>query len=95
MEDVLAKKLYDKYCEAVGGTAFNGDPLPKSKEFFSDKTKEKQANAWREAAKETEWLLLNCALNLGHPAYDVSTSAKIGIDELRNRALDFLEVPME
>lgn len=46
-KDYLAKKLYDAYCEAVGGKAFNGDDLPKSEEFFNDKTKKKQANAWR------------------------------------------------
>lgn len=47
----LAKKMYDVYCEAVGGVAFNGDPLPKSEEFFSDESKRKQSNAWDESAK--------------------------------------------
>lgn len=42
--------MYDAYCEKVGGKAFNGDPLPKSEEFFADKTKEKQVNAWISAA---------------------------------------------
>ena len=46
----LAKLMYDGYCEAVGGKAFNGDPLPKSNEFFEDETKQKQANAWIKAA---------------------------------------------
>lgn len=49
-KDYLAKILYDKYCEAVGGKAFNGDDLPKSEEFFADETKEKQVNAWRKVA---------------------------------------------
>lgn len=43
--------MYDRYCEAVGGKAFNGDALPKADEFFTDPTKEKQANAWREVAQ--------------------------------------------
>lgn len=38
------------YCEAVGGVAYNGDKLPTSQEFFTDTSKEKQANAWRKAA---------------------------------------------
>lgn len=50
-QEILAKKMYDDYCEAGGGKAFNGDNLPKSDEFFSDKTKTKQANAWRKAAE--------------------------------------------
>lgn len=50
-----AKRMYTKYCEAVGGKAFNGDDLPKADEFFSDSTKEKQANAWREVAKNEAW----------------------------------------
>lgn len=49
--ETLAKKMYDKYCESVGGKAFNGDNLPSSEEFFSDDTKQKQANAWRDAAQ--------------------------------------------
>lgn len=53
MEQV-ARAMYDRYCEAVGGKAFNGDPLPTSQEFFTDTTKEKQANAWR-AAAQTAW----------------------------------------
>lgn len=46
----LAHELYDVYCEAVGGKAFNGDNLPKSEIFFEDGSKEKQANAWRKTA---------------------------------------------
>lgn len=46
----LAKKMYDAYCNGVGGVAFNGDKLPGSEEFFNDPTKIKQANGWRESA---------------------------------------------
>ena len=49
-KEKLAPKLYDDYCEAVGGKAFNGDDLPKSEEFFADESKQKQANAWRKVA---------------------------------------------
>jgi len=47
----LAYLMYDEYCAAVGGKAFNGDDLPVSTEFFNDVNKTKQANAWRSAAK--------------------------------------------
>lgn len=46
----IAHRMYTTYCKAVGGKAFNGDNLPTAEEFFSDSTKEKQANAWREVA---------------------------------------------
>lgn len=49
-QEELARKMYDKYCESVGGLAFNGDKLPHSDEFFADESKLKQANAWRDAA---------------------------------------------
>ena len=46
----IAGKLYEKYCESVGGIAFNGDPLPKWKEFRADTKKQKQSDAWVEVA---------------------------------------------
>lgn len=49
-QERLAHAMYDDYCTAVGGKAFNGDQLPGSAEFFADETKQKQANAWRVAA---------------------------------------------
>lgn len=49
--EILARLMYDDYCRAVGGKAFNGDPLPKSEEFFGDLSKVKQANAWRVVAE--------------------------------------------
>ena len=49
-QEQLAMLMYDNYCDAVGGKAFNGDDLPKSKEFFSDPSKQKQADGWRVAA---------------------------------------------
>jgi hypothetical protein len=55
----LAHAMYDDYCEAIGGKAFNGDLLPKSEEFFADETKQKQANAWRVAAKTAVGFIFN------------------------------------
>lgn len=46
----LANILYDKYCEAVGGKAFNGDPLPPWTAFSTDPAKAKQSNGWRVVA---------------------------------------------
>ncbi len=56
-EETLAHIMYDAYCEAVGGKAFNGDSLPSSKEFFKDRSKTKQADAWRVCAKKAFDLL--------------------------------------
>lgn len=44
-----ARELYDIYCAAVGGKAFNGDPLPSWDEFQADPKKLKQVQAWCEA----------------------------------------------
>lgn len=41
-----AIKAYDVYCKAVGGVAFNGDPLPAGVDFFNDATKQKQIDGW-------------------------------------------------
>ena len=49
-QEELAHLMYDEYCKAVGGKAFNGDVLPHSEEFFIDDTKTRQADAWRAAA---------------------------------------------
>lgn len=49
-DDTIPAMLYDVYCHLVGGKAYNGDKLPPSSEFFADKNKELQANAWRGAA---------------------------------------------
>jgi hypothetical protein len=46
-----ANTAYTAYCRAVGGVAFNGDPLPTWEEFSSDDSKQKQVNAWIEVAR--------------------------------------------
>jgi len=53
----IAKQLYTTYCEAVGGKAFNGDPLPDWDTFSSDETKKKQSNAWIETAKKAQEII--------------------------------------
>jgi len=47
----LASELYDDYCQAVGGKAFNGYPLPKWPEFRADESKQKQSDAWMTVAR--------------------------------------------
>ncbi|MBR2320337.1 MAG: N-acetylmuramoyl-L-alanine amidase [Clostridia bacterium] len=48
--DQKAIELYDIYTAAVGGKAWNGDPLPCGKDFLADPTKQTQANGWRAVA---------------------------------------------
>lgn len=57
MNEELAKDLYETYCAAVGGVAFNRDKLPTWEEFANDPTKVKQADAWRAVAFKAERLL--------------------------------------
>lgn len=57
----LAGNLYAAYSEAVGGVAFNGDPLPNWEEFSTDEAKTKQADAWKVVAKTAVCLVKeNC-----------------------------------
>jgi hypothetical protein len=48
---IAAKIAYDTYCHAVGGKAFNGDPLPSWEDFSADPKKQPQANGWLAAAE--------------------------------------------
>jgi len=57
-EHTVAEALYTEYCKAVGGKAFNGDPLPSWEEFSKDETKKKQSDAWLAAAARAMQLLL-------------------------------------
>ena len=49
VEDI-ADRMYTEYCKAVGGVAFNGDPLPTWDEFSADSLKVKQIQGWLAAA---------------------------------------------
>ena len=42
----LAEEAYETYCQAVGGVAHNGLPLPGWEEFSADPAKTKQSNGW-------------------------------------------------
>ena len=57
MQEKLARAMYDVYCTAVGGKAWNGEPLPGSAEFFTDAGKQVQADGWRRAAGEAMQML--------------------------------------
>lgn len=46
----LAERLYTVYCEAVGGKAYDGKPLPNWADFSVDPTKKKQSEAWMAVA---------------------------------------------
>ena len=49
--EILASQLYIRYCEEVGGKAFNGDPLPTWDQFRAETSKRKQSDAWVEVAR--------------------------------------------
>lgn len=56
--EIVANELYTAYCEAVGGAAFNGDPLPDWETFAADPAKEKQSSAWLAVAVRAISLLM-------------------------------------
>lgn len=45
-EEAMAAEMYTAYCAAVGGVAFNGDPLPTWYAFRADPAKKQQSDAW-------------------------------------------------
>lgn len=47
----LAADLYETYCQAVGGVAYDGKPLPSAEEFFADPAKDKQSKGWLKVAE--------------------------------------------
>ena len=49
--ECLAGDLYDTYCAAVGGKAWNGDALPTWTEFRADPKKKLQSDGWLTVAK--------------------------------------------
>lgn len=56
-KETVAEAIYEAYCAAVGGVAFNGDILPNWATFVSDPSKKKQADAWLAAAERAIQLL--------------------------------------
>lgn len=78
----LAGRLYDRYCAAVGGRAFNGDPLPGWNEFLADPAKSKQSNAWIEAAREI-------LAELAPVPVDASVNGRVGAVVAFAQALGF------
>ena len=54
----LAGEMYDIYCTAVGGKAWNGDILPKWSKFRADETKKKQSDAWVICAISAQKIIL-------------------------------------
>lgn len=52
-----AIELYDTYCAAVGGRAWDGKPLPTGQQFFADPAKQVQAEGWRAVAKRATALV--------------------------------------
>ena len=60
----LAAQLYERYCAAVGGVAFNGDPLPAWATFKADPSKQKQVGAWIQVGEYArEWALASRPLS--------------------------------
>ncbi len=47
----MAGELYTIYCQAMGGKAFNGDPLPNWEKFRADEKKKVQSDAWMTCAR--------------------------------------------
>lgn len=54
MNKDIAEAAYTAYREAVGGKAFNGDPLPTWTQMCLDSKKEHLVRAWRAAADAVE-----------------------------------------
>jgi hypothetical protein len=51
IDETIAEHFYQVYCTAVGGKAFNGDPLPDWRTFRADPAKKIQSEAWLTVAR--------------------------------------------
>jgi transcriptional regulator of met regulon len=49
--EAIAGTFYETYCNAVGGKAFSGEPLPSWNEFRGDENKKIQSDAWIKVAE--------------------------------------------
>jgi len=58
----------------------------------SDNLKKATKQQVLKVLKETEQKLLEATQNLGHPAYGISSSTTISIDNLRENLFDYLEI---
>jgi hypothetical protein len=57
--ETLARELYTAYCKAVGGKAFNGDPLPDWEAFRADPKKAPQSSGWIVVAEKAIEVLVD------------------------------------
>lgn len=90
----LAGLLYTKYCDSVGGVAFNGDKLPGWAEFSVDPKKEKQIFAWLDVAIAAERAVRTGLLN----QFNAGLIALLPMEELmrlQQRACEFESMPEE
>jgi hypothetical protein len=82
-----AGELYTAYCEAVGGKAHDGQPLPAWSDFYNDDTKRKQVRAWMFVASQ-----------VGEREDEImasASSALSGADEARRETHRFREALRE
>ena len=56
-KEIIAEQIYSAYIDAVGGVAFNGNPLPVWDVFVADPSKKKQSDGWLAAADRALSLL--------------------------------------
>ena len=56
--ETIAAEIYSTYCRAIGGVAFNGDPLPSWYDLAADPAKVKQSNAWLATADRVIELMI-------------------------------------
>lgn len=105
VNESIAHILYTTYCEAVGGKAFNGDPLPTWKEFRADPSKQLQSDAWMAVAKTVAASTFeSCFGNIQRTAHQVNRQngwwekrdrvtailAKEGINNIPNMVIELL-----
>lgn len=56
-DDELGEAAYETYCKAVGGKAFNGDPLPSWAVMCKDEKKINLVLAWKKAGRAVATLV--------------------------------------
>lgn len=75
VENTLARAAWEAYKTAVGGVAFNGDPLPSWDEMCADEKKQKLVNGWVESARAVVLQSFALGLHALNQAYTADHAA--------------------
>lgn len=95
-KEEISKLAWETYKKAVGGKAFNGDPLPGWEEMVTDEQKVKIVEAWRATAEAVATKsFLEAAKELASDLDEYAEGLREGAKELEEEFARLCEAPIE